>query len=243
VLWLAAGAAAAHAQAPGAVSLDPTNARLGTALVIGLDNPAGPLTVTLPRGTRFDRRAAPPGARIGFGRYVMNVQDFLVGGGGTTQLVWSLAGTLGRAPGAVTITGTLLGGDAAAALVQPLLGMTIPATTTTSARFTRSSGRLEFRLSGLPAQLAPSPPVTVTPARLELSLSASRYVRQTFFHRIRVPTASGGFRIQRIRDHRLISHDLLRTPGRCTSSWAYVLRAGAQRSTGRIPCLAAIPGT
>jgi len=240
-LSLVGGAAIAHAQAPGAVSLDPNNARLGTALVVGLDAPAAPLTVTLPRDTRFNRRAVAPGTRIGFGRYLVNVQDFLVGGGGTTQLVWSLAATLGTTPGAVTITGSLLGGDVAAALLQPQLGTTIPASTTTTARFARSGGRLEFRLAELPAQLAPAPPASATPARLELSLSGSRRVRQTFFHRVKVPTASGGFRIQRIRDHRLVSRDLLRTPGRCTSSWTYVLRSGAQRSSGPIPCLAALP--
>jgi hypothetical protein len=232
------GAGTAHAQANGPVSLDPSNARLGTSLVLGLDAPAGPLTVVLPRGTRFDRRAAAPGGPIGFGRYVMGVQGFLPGGGGTTQLVWSLAATLGKSAGQVTVTATLLGGDSVAALLQPQLGTTVPATTTTQARFARSAGRLEFRLAGLPAQVTPAAPMTATPARLELSLSASRSVRQTFFHRVKVPTASGGFRIQRIRDHRLVTRDLLRTPASCTSSWTYALRAGAQRTTGRIPCLA-----
>jgi hypothetical protein len=223
------------------VSLDPTNARLGTALVLGLDAPAAPLTITLPRGMRFDRGAAAPGARVGFGRYVVDVQGFLADGGGTTQLVWSLAATLGRLPGQVTISASLLGADIAVALLQPQLGTTIPATTTTAARFARTGGRLEFRLAGLPAQVGTSPPATVTPARLELSLSASRRVRKTFFHRFRVPTASGGFRIQRVRDHRLISRDLLRTPTRCSSSWTYALRSGGQNSSGRIPCLAALP--
>jgi hypothetical protein len=240
-LSLVGGAVAAHAQAPGAVSLDPNNARLGTALVVGLDAPAAPLTVTLPRGTRFNRRAVAPGTRIGSGRYVMNVQDFLAGGGGSTQLVWSLTATLDRAPGRVTITGALLGGDLAAAVLQPQLGTTIPATATTAARFVRSHGRVEFRMAALPAALTPAPLATATPARLELSLSGSRRIRQNFFHRVKVPTASGGFRIQRIRDHRLVSHDLLRTPRRCTSSWTYVLRTGSQRSTGTIPCLAALP--
>ena len=239
-LSLAAGVATAHAQAPGAVSLDPNNARLGTSLVVGLDTPAAPLTVTMPRDTRFNRRAVAPGTRVGSGRYVMNVQNFL-DGAGSTQLVWSLSATLAKAPGAMTITGTLLGGDMAAVLVQPLLGTRIPSTTTTTARFARSGGRLEFRLADLPAQLVPAPPATATPARLELSLGASRSVRQTFYHRVRVPTASGGSRIQRIRDHRLVSRDLLRTPGRCTSSWTYVLRSGTQRSSGTIPCLAALP--
>jgi hypothetical protein len=180
---------------------------------------------------RFDRRAAARGAQVGFGRYVVDVDGFLPGGGGSTQLVWSLVATLGSKPGDVTLAGRLLGADSAAALLQPQLATPIPATTTTVARFARSGGRLEFRLPSLPAAIG-------TPARLELSLSASRRVRETIYHRIRVPTASGGSRIRRIRDHRLVSRDLLRTPARCTGSWSYELRAGGQASTGRIPCLA-----
>lgn len=221
------------------MSLDPANARLGTALVLGIDRPQGPVTVTLPRGMRFDRTAAAPGAQVGFGRYVMDVQSFLPGGAGSTQLVWSLVATIGRT-GQVTVAGRLLGGDSVAALLQPQLNVSIPATTTTSARFARSHGRLEFRLAGLPVQLAPTLPATATPARLELSLSANRQVRKTIFHRVRVPTATGGYRIERIRDHVLVSHDLLRTPPRCASSWAYVLRDGTATSTGQIPCLAAL---
>lgn len=217
------------------MSLDPNNARLGTSLVLGVDAPAAPLTVTLPRGTRFDRRAAAPGARVGFGRYVVDVQGFL-NPGGTTQLVWALTATLGRQPGSVSLAGTLLGADAAAALLAPMLGTPIPATTATTARFTRSAGRLEFRLGALPAQLAPPAPASATPARLELSLNAGRRVRRTFYHRFRVPTAGGGYRIQRVRDHRLVSYDLLRTPARC-ASWTYLLRSGQQRSSGSIPCL------
>ena len=219
--------------------MDPANARLGTALVLGIDHPRGPITVTLPRGMRFDRTAAAPGARVGFGRYVMDVQGFLPGSGGSTQLVWSLVPTLGRA-GQVIVTGSLLGADSVVALLQPQLDLSVPATTTTTARFARSHGRLEFRLPALPAQLAPPAPATVTPARLELSLSAGRQVRKTIFHRIKVPTATGGYRIQRVRDHVLVSRDLLSTPSRCRSSWVYVLRDGAATSTGQIPCLAAL---
>lgn len=236
-MFALAAAGSAHAQATGPVSLDPSNAHLGTALVLGIDQPQGAIRVTLPRGTRFDSTAAARGAQVGFGRYVMDVQGFLPGGAGSTQLVWSLAATLGSA-GRMTVTGTLLGAASVVALLQPSLDAAIPGTTTTAARFVRTGGRLEFRLAALPAQLAPALPATATPARLELSLSANRQARRTIYHRVKVPTATGGFRIRRIRDHVLVSHDLLSTPPRCASSWAYALRDGARSSTGAIPCLA-----
>lgn len=234
---LSTGAATAHAQAAPAVSLDPDNARLGTSLVLGLDTPAAPLVLTLPGGTRFDPRAAAAGAGVGFGSYAMNVEGFLAPGG-DTQLVWSLAATLGASPGEVTIKSTLLGADTAAALLAPQIGAAVPTATTTTARFARSGGRLEFRLDRLPVAFSPPPPTTVTPARLELSLGAGRRVRQTFYHRIRVPTPSGGSRVRRVRDHRLVAHDLLRTPPRCSSTWAYTLRAGGRTASGSMPCLA-----
>jgi hypothetical protein len=244
VLSLTAGAAGARAQAGAPVSLDPNIAGQGTSLVLIVDKPVAPLTVSLAPGMRFDRAAAVRGARIGFGRYVMDVKGFLAPGG-STQLVWSLAATL-KPPAqkgdlaAVVVTGTLLGADSVASLLVPALGVAVPATTTTTARVVRSAGRIELRLPALPAQLAVAPPVAATPSRLELSLGAVRRVRQTFFHRVRVPTATGGFRILRIRDHRLVGHELLRTPASCSGSWSYRLSAGGQRSVGRIPCVKAL---
>jgi hypothetical protein len=67
---LSAGAATARGQAPAPVSLDPNIAGEGTSLVLGVDAPAAPLAVSMPRGSRFDRAAAARGAAIGFGRYV-----------------------------------------------------------------------------------------------------------------------------------------------------------------------------
>jgi hypothetical protein len=238
---LSAGAATARGQAPAPVSLDPNIAGEGTSLVLGVDAPAAPLAISMPRGSRFDRAAAARGAAIGFGRYVEDVQGFLAPGAGSTQLVWSLVAALGkpvhkRDLASVVLTGRLLGADSVSALVQPLLGVPIPATTTTTARLVRSGGRIQLRIGSLPAQIAPAPPATATPSRLELSLSAVRRVRETFFHRVRVPTSTGGVRIRRIRDHRLVGHNLLTAPASCRGSWTYKLRSGGQTSSGPAPC-------
>lgn len=207
--------------------------------MLGLDAPAAPLAITLPRGTGFDRRAAPAGASVGFGSFVMDVQGFLAPGG-DTQLVWSLAVALGRRAGGLTITARLLGADSAAALLQPRLGVPIPAAATTAARFVRTAGRLVFRLDRLPVAFSPAPPATATAQRLELSVGAGRRVVRTFYHRLRVPTASGGSRVERVRDHRLVAYELLRTPSRCAGSWSYSMLAGGRTTAGRIACQSAL---
>jgi hypothetical protein len=246
------------------MTLDPPIAGQGTSLLIGVDGgaltsgsaAAASLTFSLPRGMRVDRASrsqlcaaapCPPESRIGFGRYVLNVQGFLPPAG-STQLVWSIDAFLARPThagdaAAVRLVSTLLGADSVAALVVPLIGTPVPTTSTVVGRFVpRASGPygLDLRLPSLPAQLRVAAPVVVTPAGFELSLTAVRRVRKTIYHQIRVPTATGGWRTQRVRDHELVGHDLLRTPSSCPGTWPYALRVGFPGSTrttsGRLPC-------
>ena len=262
---LSAPAAGALAQAAGPLVFDPSVADQGTALVVAVDgtmlasdgqSPSS-ITFALPRGMRVDtasrkqlcgrdaaaRAACPQDSRIGFGRYVLNVGGFLVPGG-QTQLSWSIDAYLGR---------PVQHGDAAsvvlsATLVEPAIGTSVPRAVTTTGRLVRrASGAygLELRFPQPPAQLAVAAPITATPARLELALSAVRRVRQNFVHRIKVRTPSG-YAIQKIRDHRLVGHDLLRAPPRCGGSWPYALRigfpSGVRRTTGRVACAKTLIG-
>jgi hypothetical protein len=98
---------------------------------------------------------------------------------------------------------------------------------------------VELRLAQLPVELGVPLPVTVTPARLELSLSAVRRTRLDFVRRLKVRTLAG-YEIRKVSDHRLIGHNLLRTPRSCSGSWPFELRvgfpAGVTRTAGRVTC-------
>ena len=237
--------------------LDPAIAKQGTAFVLGIDAPpsSGSVIARLPAGVRAStksrtrlcgrtdaaRGTCPAESRIGFGRYVVGVAGYL-NPGGQTQLTWSIDAFLGRAANAgdiasIVLSAKLLGADSVATLLTPELGMSVPATATTTGRLRRG---LELRLPAAPVQFAVPPPSTATPSRLELNLSAVRTVRENFIRRIKVPTLSGGYEIRKIRDHRLVSHYLFRAPDRCSGSWPYKLRAGASASSGRIPCTATL---
>jgi hypothetical protein len=268
VLLAAPLAAGATAQADGTVTLDPNAARQGTALVIAVDqaalSPSGQaptsITVALVRGMRVDtsareqrcsgdqaaRGACPLASRIGSGRYVMDLRGFL-GPGGSTQLAWAIDAYLG-APArrgdvaSVVLSSRLLGADSVDALVVPAIGGPVPSTSTITGRLVRrASGPygLELRLPGAPVQLEVPAPTTATPSSFELTLSAARRTRQNFIRRYRVRTPSG-YEIRKVRDHRLVGHDLLRTPRTCRGSWPYELSVGSaggtQRTTGTIAC-------
>jgi hypothetical protein len=267
---LSAGAAGASAQSTPPFSFDPNAAASGTALVIAADGTmlsrngqsADSLAFALPRGTRLDpsarpeqcsaaRAAAgtcPAASQIGFGRYVVDVAGFLLPGG-QTQLTWSLTAYLGTPaqrgdPASVVLLSTLLGADSVAQLLAPDLGTTVPGFATTTGRLVRrgsGSYGVELRFTRLPAELQVAAPITATPSRLELSLSAVRRTRQNFIRRYKIRTLSG-YVIKKVTDHRLVGHDLLRTPSACRGSWPYELRVGfpdgAQRSSGRMPCTA-----
>jgi hypothetical protein len=249
-------AAGAHAQSTGPVSLDPAIARQGTTLVLGLDAPppAGSVVVRLPHGMRTNtksrtklcshsdatRGTCPPESKIGFGRYVVNVAGYL-NPGGQTQLTWSIDAFLGRAAkrgdiASVVLVSKLLGADSVAMLLAPELGMSPPSTAIATGRLQPG---IEVRLPAAPVQFTVSPPATATPARLELNLSAVRHTRENFIRKIKVPTLNG-YEVRRIKDHRLVGHNLFRTPERCAGSWTYKLQVGAQRSSGPIPCTAGI---
>jgi hypothetical protein len=269
---LSAGAVGASAQAPAPLTLDPNIAALGTALVIAADDTVlsrdgqwpSSLVFALPRGTRLDpasrrqrctaaeagRGTCPAESEIGFGRYVVDVEGFLLPGG-DTQLTWSIAAYLGTPaqrgdPASVVLSSTLLSADSVAALLTPDLGTSVPRVATTTGRLVRrGSGAygIELRFTQLPAELNVAAPITAKPSRLELSLSAVRRTRQNFIRRIRVRTPTG-YVVEKIRDHRLIGHDLFRTPATCRSSWPYELRVGfadgVKRSAGSFACAKAL---
>jgi hypothetical protein len=262
------GAAGAAAQTTAPVALDPSVAGQGTALVVAADatllsrqgQPAGSITLALARGMRVDRAArerlctraqaarsrCPGASRIGFGRLVMSVLGYLPTGG-ATELAWSLDAYLGTPVrrgdvASVVLQARLLGADSVDLLLEPLIGTSVPRSGRSSGRLVqRASGEMgiELRFAELPVGLGVAAPVSVTPARLELTLSAVRRTRQNFVRRVTVRTPSG-YEIRRIRDHRLIGHHLLRTPERCGGSWPYELRVGfpdgVRRTRGRIDC-------
>ena len=192
------------------------------------------------------RAACPAASRIGFGRFVMAVRGHL-SGGGETQLAWSIGAFLGRPlrrgdAASVVLIGKLLGANLVDALLEPALGTSVPVTTSTVGRLVRrASGAygIELRFAKLPVRLGVAAPVAATPARLELTLSAVRRIRQDFVRRIEVRTLSG-YEVREIRDHRLIAHHLLRTPRTCDGSWPSELRVvfarGLRRSASRIAC-------
>ena len=250
------------------MALDPGVAGQGTALVMVADStvlaPTGTaprsLTIALARGTRVDsgarerlctraqasRSRCPAASGIGFGRFAMSVGGYLEGGG-QTELAWWLDAFLGTPArrgdaASVVLQARLLGAPSVGLLLEPLIGATVPRAARSTVRVVRRADGgmgVELRFARLPVQFRPPAPVSVTPARLELSLSAVRRTRQSFVRRVRVRTPSG-YEIRRIRDHRLIAHHLWRTPERCGGSWPYELRVGfpdgVRRTTGRMEC-------
>ena len=249
-------ASGVSAQSTGPVALDPAVARQGTTLVLGLDAPpaTGAIAVRMPKGTHTNtnsrtrlcsssdaaRGTCPPESKVGFGRYVVDVAGYL-NPGGDTQLTWSIDAFLGHPVkrgdiASVVLSAKLLGADSVATLLTPEIGMSVPATGTTKARLRKGP---ELYVPGVPIHFSVAPPTTVTPLRFELNLSAVRRTRQDFIRKVKVPTLSGGYEIRRVKDHRLIGHNLFRTPERCSGTWSYELTVGAKRSTGRIPCQAA----
>jgi hypothetical protein len=267
-LTLSAGAGLAPAQQNAPLALDPSVASQATTLLVAADqsvlSPGGQsaesITFALARGTRVDttavkqlctrgaaaHAACPETSRIGFGRFILDVRGYVLGGG-ETQLSWAIDAYLGEAQrhgdaASVVLIGKLLGADSVAALLTPDLGTTVPATTTTVGRLIRrASGAygVELEFAKLPARLDARAPITATPARLELALSAIRRTRQNFTRRIRLRTPTG-YEIRKIPDHRLVGHALLRTPRSCSGSWRSELRvglpSGVKRTARRMPC-------
>ena len=264
-LFAGIGGATARA-AP--LALDPSAAGQGTTLLVAADEPvlspngqaARSVTFALTRGMRIDTSAVPQlcwrrdaahaarpePSRIGFGRFTLDVRGYDLGGG-QTELAWAIDAYLGEPQrqgdaASVVLTSNLLGADLVGALVAPGLGTTVPTATTTIGRLIRrASGGygVELQFASLPAELDAVAPATAVPARLELSLSAVRRVRQNFVRRIRVPTPSG-YEVRKIPDHRLVGHYLLRTPRSCNGSWASETRVGLpggeKRTAARIAC-------
>ena len=231
--------------------------RQGTTLVLGLDAPpaTGAIVVRMPKGTHTDtnsrtklcsssdaaRGTCPPESKVGFGRYVVDVAGYL-DPGGDTQVTWSIDAFLGHPVkrgdiASVVLSAKLLGADSVATLLTPEIGMSVPAIATTKARLRKGP---ELYVPGVPIHFSAAPPTTVTPLRFELNLSAVRRTRQDFIRKIKVPSLSGGYEIRRVKDHRLIGHNLFRTPERCSGTWSYELTVAAKRSTGRIPCQATL---
>jgi hypothetical protein len=267
-LTLSTGVTGARAQQAAPVGLDPSVARQGTALLVAADEStlrangqsAESIAFALPRGMRFDsaarerlcgreqaaRSACPATSGIGFGRFIVAVHGYLFGDG-QTELMWSIDAYLGKRlrrgdAASVVLTSKLLGAANVGTLLEPALGTSVPRTATTVGRLVRrASGAydIELRFAKLPVQLEVTAPVTATPARLELALSAVRRIRQDFTRRIRVRTLSG-YEVREIHDHRLVGHHLLRTPQSCSGSWPAQLTAGfpgrLKRTPSRIAC-------
>ena len=250
---LLASSGVAAAQQVGTLALDPNAPGQGTTLVVAADQsvlsrngqPAGTITFALARGMRIDtaalaqlcarraaaRSACPPETRIGFGLFSLDTRGY-DSGAGDTRLTWALDAYLAQPQrsgdaASVVLSGKLLGADLVGALLAPSLGKPVPTTTTTVGRLLRRTGRygIELRFPKLPIQLGVAAPITATPTRLELSLSAVRNVRQNFTRRLKVPTLHG-YEFRKIPDHRLVGHHLLRTPSKCNGSWPAELRVG-----------------
>jgi hypothetical protein len=268
-LTLSTGVAGALAATP--LSLDPNTPDQDTALLVTADesvlSPNGrsaeSIALFLARGMRVDsaararlcerdeaaRSACPAASRVGFGRFLVAVRGYALGGG-EAELAWSIDAYLGKPlrrgdAASVVLTAKLLGASSVAALLAPVLGASVPSTSTTVGRLVqRASGAygVELRFAKLPVHLDVAAPITATPAGLELTLSAVRRVRQDFFRRIKVRTPSGS-EVRKIRDHRLIGHYLFRTPRSCNGSWPSEVRVGAsgavRRTKSPIACLGA----
>lgn len=268
-MTLSAGATSARAQfgSTDPLALDPSVARQGTALVVVVDESrlssngrhADSIGIALARGMRFDRAsrsrlctraqaarsACPTTSRIGFGRFKLAVRGYE--SGGEAELTWAIDAYLGTPlrqgdAASIVLTAKLLGASSVATLLEPKLGTRVPNTVTTVGRLVRrASGAygIELRFGSLPVRLDLAAPITATPAKLELTLSAVRRIRQDFVRLVRVRTLDG-YEVRRIADHRLIGHHLLRTPQTCDGSWPSELRVGfagrVKRSANRIDC-------
>jgi len=268
VVALAASAPDARAFSTAPLRLDPLNAATGATLLVGVEGAsltsggATPtsIVIALPRGTRLDTAAAgrlctrgqlsrgtcPAASKVGFGRVSQTVTGFLHPGG-ETEVAWSIGVYLG-APAksadaaSVLLRAELLGADRVDALLAPALGTgPFHVSLVTGSLRRRSSGPygLELRLAGLPGALQVSAPAVTVPTGLELTIGAVRRVREAFTRHVRVRTLDGST-TRRIRDHRLVGHDLLRNPATCGTSWPGEVRigfpAGVRRTTTRIGC-------
>jgi hypothetical protein len=266
----AASPASARAQSGLPLRLDPTRAGEGTTLLIELEGtrlesggrPAESLVALLPPGTRFDARAraarctrsqarsgsCPAESRIGFGRLAASITGFLAPGG-ESELAWAIAVFLGEPlragdPASIVLRYELLGADRVAQLLGRSLEQLPQTVTVAGGRVDPSPTRfgLGLELAGLPAAVRARAPAVVTPARLELTIGAVRRVRRSLVRRVVVRTPQGR-RVERVRDHELVGHDLLRAPSRCRRSWDSELRVSfparpVERIRGSLFCLA-----
>ena len=257
---LAVAAPAAHAQSGLPLQLDPTVAGEGTSMLIELDGArlssggraARSLVAALPRGMRLDQRArsarctraqarskrCPASSRVGFGRLAISISGFLAPGG-ESELAWSIGAFLGEPvragdPGSIVLRYELLGADRVAQLLAPALDAMPETVTVATGRVVRSSGSfgLELEIPGLPTAVRTRAPATTKPLSLGLTLGAVRRVRRDFVRRVVVRTP-GGRRVQRVPDHELVGHHLLRTPSRCRGTWISELRIAFPGTTTR----------
>lgn len=159
----------------------------------------------------------------------MAVRGFLAPGG-ESELAWSIGAFLGEPlrdgdPGAIVLRYELLGADRVEQLLAPSLEAVPETVTVATGRVRRSSGSfgLELELPGLPTAVRTRAPTTTAPASLGLTIGAVRRVRRERVRRVVVRTLEGR-RVERIADHELVGHDLLRTPARCRGSWSAELR-------------------
>ena len=257
-----AGAGSAPAQLLPPLTLDPSAAGQGSALVVSADDTllapkgkvAGALTFALPRGMRFDTRSrealcsargaargtCPDSSRIGVGRFGLAVRGYELAGGGETELIWALDAFLGEPQrrgdaASIVLVGHLLGADLVTALLEPSLGTKLPAATTTIGTIVqRRSGPygIEIELPKLPVQVAVAAPASATPSRLELTLSGVRRIRQNFTRHFKVRTESG-VQVRNVRDHRLVGRYLFQAPARCGGTWPFELRADVDGAVER----------
>lgn len=100
---------------------------------------------------------------------------------------------------------------------------------------------VEFRAEGMPGGLALPLPLAARVVRVKLAIGAVRRLKRTFYRTFRVPTASGGTRTRRVKDHYLFPHHLLRNPRVCDGGfWPWevsvVFDDGIQRTAGSQRC-------
>lgn len=259
------GTAAAQAQVETPLAFDPNIAGQGATLLVALDEAvmsvgreyADSIELALPRGTRVDtaareqlcplrdarRATCPETSRIGFGRLAVDLRGYALGTS-ETELGWAIDAYLGEPlrrgdAASVVLISKLLGADLVGSLLAPALGGSVPGATTTIGRLTARGSGVELQFDKFPVEFDLPAPLTVTPARLELALGAVRRIRQNFTRRIRVRTLEG-YRILKVKDHRLVGHHLLRAPKRCTGTWSSDVRVGlprgVRRTAVRMPC-------
>ena len=268
MLALVAGAPEARALTATPLRLDPLNAGTGATLLVGVDGTSltsgaatpSSIVIALPRGTRLDTRASgrlcsrgqlargscPEASKVGFGRMTQAVSGFLRPGG-ETEVAWSIGVYLGvpsrpADAASVLLRAELLGAARADALLGPVLGTGLPHVSLVTGSLARPAAGpygLELGLAGLPGDLRVPAPATAVPTRFEFAIGAVRRVREEFTRHVRVRTL-GGYTTRRIRDHRLVGHDLLRNPRTCRTSWPGEVRigfpSGVRRVATRIGC-------